>query len=304
MKLDLSPDNGTTYVQQVLKQGFEVEYDLELCSSCKASDGTCESNSTSNDFLCFCGGLSYIGSYPQKCPGNYNALLVAIDIAIIAVCAILLWVLLCYIKNRIKNLIRNFIRKKNDRGLEAFIRENGPLLVKRYKCSEIRKMTKSFKDKLGQGSYGNEYKGYLPEGSPVAVKVLNASKGKGENFINEVASISRTSHVNVVTLLWYIAPEVVCRNFGGVSVKSDAYSYGMMVLEMAGGKQNVNARASHTSDVFFPDWIYKKLEAGTSLGLPNAVTEEENELARKLILVGLKCCKEALKPCKYHRSLS
>ncbi|CAN6577897.1 unnamed protein product [Malus baccata var. baccata] len=69
MRLDLSPDNGTTYVQQVLKQGFEVEYDLELCSSCKASDGTCESNSTSNDFLCFCGGLSYIGSYPQKCPG-------------------------------------------------------------------------------------------------------------------------------------------------------------------------------------------------------------------------------------------
>lgn len=59
MRLDLSPHNGTTYVQQVLKQGFEVEYeaDFELWSSCKASDGTCGSNSTSNDFLCFCGGL-------------------------------------------------------------------------------------------------------------------------------------------------------------------------------------------------------------------------------------------------------
>ncbi|PHU01965.1 hypothetical protein BC332_27216 [Capsicum chinense] len=30
----------------------------------------------------------------------------------------------------------------------------------------------------------------------------------------------------------YTAPEMVCRNLGGVSHKSDVYSYGMMVLEM------------------------------------------------------------------------
>ena len=33
----------------------------------------------------------------------------------------------------------------------------------------------------------------------------------------------------------YIAPKLFCRNFGGISHKSDVYSYGMMVLEMVGG---------------------------------------------------------------------
>jgi serine/threonine protein kinase len=31
--------------------------------------------------------------------------------------------------------------------------------------------------------------------------MLSASKGNGEEFIREVASISRTSHVNIITLL-------------------------------------------------------------------------------------------------------
>lgn len=36
----------------------------------------------------------------------------------------------------------------------------------------------------------------------------------------------------------YIAPEVFCRNFGGVSHKSDVYSYGMMVLDLVCGRTN------------------------------------------------------------------
>ncbi|RYR61464.1 hypothetical protein Ahy_A04g018643 [Arachis hypogaea] len=35
----------------------------------------------------------------------------------------------------------------------------------------------------------------------VAMKVINESKGSGEKFINEVASINRTFHVNIVLLL-------------------------------------------------------------------------------------------------------
>ena len=47
------------------------------------------------------------------------------------------------------------------------------------------------------------YKGKLPDDHLVAVKVLSEPKGYGEEFINEVASISRTSHVNIVTLLGF-----------------------------------------------------------------------------------------------------
>ncbi|URD94845.1 STYKc [Musa troglodytarum] len=59
-------------------------------------------------------------------------------------------------------------------------------------------MTKSFRNKLGQGGYGLVFKGTLRD--LVAVKLLSESRGNGEEFINEVASISRTSHVNIVSL--------------------------------------------------------------------------------------------------------
>ena len=68
-------------------------------------------------------------------------------------------------------------------------------------------MTNSFKDKLGQGGYGAVYKGKLQDGCFVAVKVLKESKGNGEEFLNEAASIGRTSHVNIVTLMGFCFEE-------------------------------------------------------------------------------------------------
>jgi serine/threonine protein kinase len=67
----------------------------------------------------------------------------------------------------------------------------------------VKKLTNSFKEKVGQGGYGVVYNGKLPDGRKVAVKILSASKGNGEEFINEVASISRTSRINIVTLLGF-----------------------------------------------------------------------------------------------------
>jgi len=75
--------------------------------------------------------------------------------------------------------------------------------IKQYRYSELKRMTNSFRDKLGQGGYGVVYKASLPDGRQVAVKMINESKGNGEEFINEVASISRTSHVNIVSLLGF-----------------------------------------------------------------------------------------------------
>ncbi|KAK3012899.1 hypothetical protein RJ639_008402 [Escallonia herrerae] len=45
------------------------------------------------------------------------------------------------------------------------------------------------------------------------------------------------------------------RSFGGVSHKSDVYSYGMMVLEMVGGWKNVDAATDHTSKIYFSDQL-------------------------------------------------
>uniref|UniRef100_A0A5B6YRV3 non-specific serine/threonine protein kinase n=1 Tax=Davidia involucrata TaxID=16924 RepID=A0A5B6YRV3_DAVIN len=286
---------------------------------------------------------------------------------------------------------------ENHQKIEAFLKNYGSFAPKRYSYSEVKKMTNTFKEKLGQGGYGGVYKGNLHNGRLVAVKVLNESKGNGEEFINEVASITRTSHVNIVTLLgfcfegpkraliyefmlngslekfiyneksskerqlgWetlyqiavgiaqgleylhrgcntrilhfdikphnilldedfcpkisdfglaqlcpkkdsiismlgmrgtagYIAPEVFSRNFGEVSHKSDVYSYGMMILEMVGGRKNINVVVDHTSEIYFPHWIYKRLELGEEIELHGIRNEEDNENARKMIIVGLWC---------------
>ncbi|KAK4726711.1 hypothetical protein R3W88_031628 [Solanum pinnatisectum] len=92
--------------------------------------------------------------------------------------------------------------KREVHNVEDFQRQYGSLALTAYSYSDIKKMTNSFKEKLGEGGYGGVYKGNL-DGHPVAVKILKETKGNGEEFINEVASISRTSHVNIVTLLGF-----------------------------------------------------------------------------------------------------
>ncbi|XP_048328560.2 PR5-like receptor kinase [Ziziphus jujuba] len=259
-------------------------------------------------------------------------------------------------------------------------------------------MAHSSAELIGKGGYGCVYKGKLPDGHLVAVKVLKESKSDGEEFINEVASMGRTSHVNIVTLLgfcyertkraliydymsngsldkfifnqefsntarclewkmlyeialgiargleylhrgcntrilhfgikpqnilldkdfcpkisdfglaklWlnkesivsmigargtagYIAPEVFSRNFGGVSHKSDVYSYGMLVLELVRGRKNIDARVHNTSEIYFPSCIYEDLELGRDLRISKVATEEEKEMARKMVMVSFWC---------------
>ncbi|KAI3669634.1 hypothetical protein L6452_40942 [Arctium lappa] len=87
----------------------------------------------------------------------------------------------------------------------------------------------------------------------------------------------------------YMAPEVYFKSLGGASHKYDVYSYGMMVLEMTGASKNNNASHKSTSEAYFPDWTYKQVEAGDSLGVNGVTSEEEEELARKMVTVSLWC---------------
>ncbi|KAL8119696.1 hypothetical protein AgCh_016980 [Apium graveolens] len=94
----------------------------------------------------------------------------------------------------------------------------------RYSYSQIKKFTKGFKDKLGGGGFGTVYKGKLRSGLVVAVKILSNSMASGQDFINEVDD-------SIVTM-------TAAR--GTVSCTSDAYSFGMLSMEMAGKRKNLN----------------------------------------------------------------
>ncbi|KAB2033200.1 hypothetical protein ES319_D04G002600v1 [Gossypium barbadense] len=267
------------------------------------------------------------------------------------------------------------------------------LIPIRYSYSEIKRITEGFKVKLGQGGYGSVFKGKLRSGRLVAIKMLDKSKANGEDFINEVATIGRIHHINVVqligfcverskqalvydfmvngsldkiifskencTLSWqklfdvalgvargieylhrgcqmqilhfdikphnilldenfipkvsdfglaklysvddsiisltaargtlgYIAPELFYRNIGGISYKADIYSFGMLLMEMVGRRKNLNAFDDHSSQIYFPSWIYDRFEQRENIELGD-VTEVDDKIARKMIMVAFWC---------------
>ncbi|TYH86538.1 hypothetical protein ES332_D01G050300v1 [Gossypium tomentosum] len=73
-----------------------------------------------------------------------------------------------------------------DDAIENFLQSQINFMPIRYSYAELKKITGDFKDKLGDG-----------------VKLLKESKGNGQDFINEVATIGRIHHVNVVELVGF-----------------------------------------------------------------------------------------------------
>ncbi|KAF5479935.1 hypothetical protein F2P56_000717 [Juglans regia] len=396
--------------------GFMLEWDAKIsnrCDQCQKSGGQCGFNSTrGNDFACHC----ETGTFPLLCTLGKeaswkNKLRFIIPIGVVGIAVISLGIIIFSVKRRRSSSNTTVGVKrdaKNDHiDAEEMIKSYGSVAPKRYTYSAVKKLTNSFKDKVGRGGYGVVYKGKLPDGRVVAVKVLSESKGNGEEFINEVASISGTSHVNIVTLLGfcyektkraliyefvpngsldkfiyddgssitkchldktimfqialgiargleylhrgcrtrilhldikphnillgedlcpkisdfglaklcktkdsivsmtgmrgtvgYIAPEVFSRSFGGVSHKSDVYSYGMLVLEMVGGRKNYDGGVSHTSEIYFPQWIYNKLERDEIFYTCEDRGEDEEDIVKReveedivkrMIIVSLWC---------------
>ncbi|KAG7967832.1 hypothetical protein I3843_08G119100 [Carya illinoinensis] len=93
--------------------------------------------------------------------------------------------------------------------------------------------------------------------------------------------------------LGYMAPEIVYQNIGGVSYKADVYSFGMLLMEMASRRKNLNAFTEHLSQIYFPTWIYDQLHDGKNIEIQDA-TEDEKKICKKMMIVALWCIQ--LKP--------
>ena len=301
-------------------------------------------------------------------------------------------------KKRIK---KSYSRKTQTvgggRNAEQFIKEYQSAVLTNYSYNDMKKMSSGFKDKLGQGGFGNVYLGKMLDGRLIAMKMLEKSNHEiSHDFVNEVASIGRIHHVNVIRLLgfcWdgskqaliyeympngslgdlmskegarlslglarlleiaigvahgieylhngcesrilhldikpqnilldhnlnpkisdfglakvysrdrsavsvtcargtigYIAPEIFMRNVGSPSHKSDVYSYGMLLLDMVGGKKHVVSKMMASSESYFPDWIHDKVMEEEGMEEPIfSVAEEEVGIAKKMIMVGSWC---------------
>ncbi|XP_052171574.1 LEAF RUST 10 DISEASE-RESISTANCE LOCUS RECEPTOR-LIKE PROTEIN KINASE-like 2.1 isoform X3 [Diospyros lotus] len=278
--------------------------------------------------------------------------------------------------------------------IENFLLSQDNLVPISYSYSKISKMTSSFNHKVGEGGFGLVYKGELKSGRIVAVKVLKMSTATAREFINEVATVGRIYHLNVVRLVGfhagrskraliydfmpngslekyifseqgafsltykqmfdislgvargieylhdgcdmkilhfdikphnilldenfipkisdfglaklyptddsivsltaargtfgYMAPELLYNNIGGVSHKADIYSFGILLMEMTSKRRNLNAYADHTSQIYFPSWVYVQLNKGKGIEMEDA-NEEEKVLVNKMMLVALWC---------------
>ncbi|ONI21839.1 hypothetical protein PRUPE_2G092800 [Prunus persica] len=91
----------------------------------------------------------------------------------------------------------------------------------------------------------------------------------------------------------YMAPELFYKNIGAVSYKADVYSFGMLLMEMASRRKNLNASTEHSSQIYFPRWVSDQFCMGKEFELDDA-TEEEKKIIKKMIITSLWCIQ--LKP--------
>uniref|UniRef100_A0A0D9XZV4 non-specific serine/threonine protein kinase n=1 Tax=Leersia perrieri TaxID=77586 RepID=A0A0D9XZV4_9ORYZ len=111
-------------------------------------------------------------------------------------------------------------------------------------------------------------KGVMPDGQEVAVKMLHDTKGDDESFLNEITTISKISHVNIVTLLGFclngskaaLIYEYMCNgspnnadgNFSDRSTAWDSFNYPTDTL-LPGMKLGLDVKAGITWDIIA--WI-------------------------------------------------
>ncbi|XP_031287229.1 cysteine-rich receptor-like protein kinase 10 isoform X2 [Pistacia vera] len=99
-------------------------------------------------------------------------------------------------------------RKKNSPPLDDNVGNEEIMIVEslQFDLGTIEAATKNFStdNKLGEGGFGEVYKGILPNGEAIAVKKLSSRSGQGaEEFKNEVVLVAKLQHRNLVRLLGF-----------------------------------------------------------------------------------------------------
>ncbi|XP_008218518.1 PREDICTED: rust resistance kinase Lr10-like [Prunus mume] len=174
-------------------------WDFPACQNCNRRMEDCYFNYSSNEML-----KCHPFIPPHKPRGHISSRHIIVGVSL-ACCFVLVSIMAVAIFFYVKQQRNSIEEKENQMKVEKFLNDHKSRVPTRYSYADIKKITNGFKKKLGEGGFGSVFRGKLPNGVPVAVKVLSDSKGNGDDFINEVGTIGRIHHVNVVRLLGFSA---------------------------------------------------------------------------------------------------
>ncbi|KAG7543748.1 Protein kinase domain [Arabidopsis thaliana x Arabidopsis arenosa] len=179
-------------IKKVLDVGFELSFNSD-CSQCVASGGACGFNQSSKAFVCYCKDEPHEHTCGKMGISKKAKIGIGIGCGFLSA-TLITGCFLCFIIQKRRTSPHP---RPRDNNLNELVQ------LKQYSYAEVRKITKLFSHTVGKGGFGTVYGGNLCDGRKVAVKILKDFKSNGEDFINEVASMSQTSHVNIVSLLGF-----------------------------------------------------------------------------------------------------
>ncbi|CAI9760054.1 unnamed protein product [Fraxinus pennsylvanica] len=192
--------------------------------------------------------------------GISRQVIIAIVVPIVVVSLVVLLVGLRF-------LIGRTMKKKQYRTIKQRNEEDEISIVEslQYELITIELATTSFSadNKIGEGGFGDVYKGIFPDGREIAVKRLSRSSAQ-EYAIH-----------------------------GQFSIKSDVFSFGVLILEIISGKKSNGFYKSHgTRDLISYAW--KLWRNGAPLELMDPILQESFVLDEviRCIRIGLLCVEE------------
>jgi len=75
--------------------------------------------------------------------------------------------------------------------------------IVQFRYTDLKRATKNFSEKLGQGGFGSVFKGFLNDSTTIAVKRLDGAYQGEKQFRSEVRSIGLIQHINLIKLIGF-----------------------------------------------------------------------------------------------------
>ncbi|GAU19886.1 hypothetical protein TSUD_171120 [Trifolium subterraneum] len=191
IKLQRLPDRFVTVYHDVMLNGIEI---LKISDNNNLAESISKSINLSHP---------HQGFSTQSTKKSKITIVIVVAIAISSLMlATVVGIAVFWLRKRFRDTMEDKSSKTKYYGSLSFPAH----LCRCFTIAEIRAATNNFDDVfiIGVGGFGNVYKGFIDESTPVAIKRLKSGSQQGANeFINEIELLSQLRHIHLVSLVGY-----------------------------------------------------------------------------------------------------